>query len=172
MISLPAISTSAPHWAQALLHPRSVALVGISDDMTKTAARPLAFLRRAGFAGRIYPVNPSRATVQGEPAFPSLSALPEVPDHAFILTGTQAAITTVEECGRLGIPVATILAGGFSEAGPEGAVNEMWLKEVARRHGVRVLGPSSIGVANLKEKLILTANAAFAEPNQIGRAHV
>ncbi|MFG1225425.1 acetate--CoA ligase family protein [Xanthobacter wiegelii] len=165
MISLPAISTSAPHWAQALLHPRSVALVGISDDMTKTAARPLAFLRRAGFAGRIYPVNPSRATVQGEPAFPSLSALPEVPDHAFILTGTQAAITTVEECGRLGIPVATILAGGFSEAGPEGAVNEMWLKEVARRHGVRVLGPSSIGVANLKEKLILTANAAFAEPN-------
>lgn len=165
MTPLPAFSSAAPRWAKALLHPRSVALVGISDDQAKTAARPLAFLRRAGFAGRIYPVNPTRTTVQGEAAFPSLSALPEVPDHAFILTGTKAAIAAVEECGRLGVPMATILAGGFSEAGPEGAANEGRLKEVARRHGVRVLGPSSIGIANLREKLVLTANAAFAEPD-------
>lgn len=165
MNPLPAIRANAPHWAQALISPRSVALVGVSDDRSKTAARPLVFLRRAGYAGRIYPVNPTRAMVQGEPAFASLSALPEVPDHAFILTGTQAAIAAVEECGRLGIPVATILAGGFSEAGPEGAVNEKRLKQVARECGVRVLGPSSIGIANLREKLVLTANAAFAEPD-------
>jgi acyl-CoA synthetase (NDP forming) len=54
--------------AHALLHPRSVALIGISDDASKTAGRPLKFLRAAGFQGALYPINPNRATVQGEPA--------------------------------------------------------------------------------------------------------
>ncbi|MCM8735547.1 acetate--CoA ligase family protein [Azospirillum sp. A1-3] len=151
--------------AEALLRPRSVALVGVSDDIAKTAARPLRFLRRAGYGGEVYSVNPTRATVQGEPAFASLSALPQRPDHAFILTGTDAAIAALEDCGRLGIPVATILAGGFSEAGDTGIERERRLAEIGRSYGVRVLGPSSIGVVNLHERLVLTANAAFAEPD-------
>lgn len=165
MTALPASPFSSPAWADALLRPSAVALVGISDDLAKTAARPLHYLRRAGFAQRIYPVNPTRPTVQGEAAFPSLSALPERPDHAFILTGTKAALEAVEECGRLGIPVATVLAGGFSESGAAGAANEARLKEIAKASGVRILGPSSIGIVNLHEKLVLTANAAFAEPD-------
>ncbi|WP_395453845.1 acetate--CoA ligase family protein (plasmid) [Azospirillum melinis] len=151
--------------AEALLRPRTVALVGVSDDIAKTAARPLRFLRRAGYGGAVYSVNPTRATVQGEPAFASLSALPERPDHAFILTGTDAAIAALEECGRLGVPVATILAGGFSEAGGAGIEREKRLAEIGRSYGVRVLGPSSIGVVNVHERLVLTANAAFAEPD-------
>lgn len=151
--------------AEALLRPRSVALVGVSDDIAKTAARPLRFLRRAGYGGQVYSVNPTRATVQGEPAFASLSALPQRPDHAFILTGTDAAIAALEECGRLGVPVATILAGGFSEAGGAGTERERRLAEIGRSYGVRVLGPSSIGVVNVHERLVLTANAAFAEPD-------
>ena len=165
--------SSSIRWADALLRPRSVALVGVSDDLSKTAARPLQFLRRAGFPHRIYPVNPTRATVQGERAYPSLAALPERPDHAFIVTGTQAAIAAVEQCGVLGIPIATILAGGFSESGTQGDANEQRLKEIAARHGVRVLGPSSIGIVNLHERLVLTANAAFAEPDlPVGRIFV
>ncbi|CAO3439414.1 acetate--CoA ligase family protein [Azospirillum doebereinerae] len=151
--------------ADALLRPRVVALVGVSDDLAKTAARPLRFLRRAGFGGTVYSVNPTRATVQGETAHPSLSALPERPDHAFILTGTDAAVAALEECGRLGVPVATILAGGFSESGAEGVERERRLREIGWSYGVRVLGPSSIGVVNVREKLVLTANAAFAEPD-------
>lgn len=150
--------------ANALLQPRSLALVGISDDAAKTNGRPLRFLRAAGYQGTIYNVNPTRTQVQGEPAYPSLSALPEVPEHAFILTNSQLALDVVEECGRLGIRVATILAGGFSESGPEGAAREQQLHDIAKRTGVRVLGPSSLGVVNLREKLVLTANAAFAEP--------
>lgn len=150
--------------ASALLKPRSIALVGISDDAAKTNGRPLRFLRAAGYTGTIYNVNPTRAEVQGEPAYPSLAALPEVPEHAFILTNSQLALDAVEECGRLGIHVATILAGGFSESGPEGAAREQQLRDIAKRTGVRVLGPSSLGVVNLREKLVLTANAAFAEP--------
>lgn len=154
-----------PAVASALLSPKSIALVGISDDSSKTASRPLRFLRAAGYAGTIYNVNPSRSEVQGEKAYPSLAALPEVPEHAFILTNSDLAVEAVAECGRLGIPVATILAGGFSESGPEGCAREERLRQIAEETGVRVLGPSSLGVVNLREKLVLTANAAFAEPN-------
>lgn len=150
--------------ARVLLKPDSIALVGVSDDPDKTAGRPLQYLRRTGFEGTIYNVNPGRERVQGEPAYPSLSALPTVPDHAFILTNTDAAMAAVEECGRLGVPVATVLATGFSESGPEGLERERRLAEIARQYGIRVLGPSSLGVISVHRKLVLTANAAFAEP--------
>src|SRR5690554_945800 len=150
--------------AKALLNPSSVALVGISNDTKKTAARPLQFLRRAGFDGTVYNINPSREEVQGEKAYTSLSALPEIPDHAFILTNTEQAIAAVEECGKLGITVAKILAGGFSEKGEAGIEREKRLKEIAKAAGVRLLGPSSIGLVNVHQNLTLTANAAFGEP--------
>jgi acyl-CoA synthetase (NDP forming) len=148
----------------ALFNPSSVALVGASDDASKTAGRPQQFLRRAGFSGKVYPINPNRSTVQGEQAYPSLSALPEVPDHVFVLSPTASVLPTVEECGRLGVKVVTVLASGFSESGPEGAERERELRALAQRTGVRVLGPSSIGVVNPRNGLVLTANAAFAEP--------
>lgn len=157
-------AVTGPALAKALLNPGSVALVGISNNTEKTAARPLQFLRRAGFEGTVYNINPTREEVQGEKAYPSLSALPEVPDHAFILTNTEQAIAAVEECGKLGIPVATILAGGFSEKGPAGLERENRLKAIAREAGVRLLGPSSIGLVNVHSHLTLTANAAFGEP--------
>lgn len=150
--------------ADALIRPRTVALIGVSDDVSKTAARPLAFLRRAGYQGTIYCINPSRSTVQGEKAYKSLGELPEKPDHVFILTNSDLALKAVEECGSLGIQLVTILAGGFSESGEAGIEREKVLRELCNRHGVRVLGPSSIGVVNVKANLTLTANAAFAEP--------
>ena len=101
---------------RALLAPRSIAIVGQSDDAGRTAGRPLKYLRATGFPGTIYPVNPRRETVLGERAWPSLEALPEVPDHAYVLTATESAIEAVEQCARVGVPVATILADGFAAA--------------------------------------------------------
>jgi acyl-CoA synthetase (NDP forming) len=149
--------------AQALLQPRSVALVGVSDDPAKPAARPLQFLRRAGFAGAVYPVNPRRESVQGERAWPNLAALPEVPEHVFLLAATEHVLETVRECARLGVKVVTVLASGFSEAGPEGVAREAALREICRMTGVRVLGPSSLGVVHPASGLLLTGNAAFGE---------
>ncbi len=151
--------------AQALLDPSSIALVGISDDASKTAGRPLKFLRAAGFKGSIYPINPNRATVQGEKAYADLASLPQVPDHVFVLTPTESVLGIVEESARLGVKVVTVLASGFSEAGPEGAQREQALREISRRTGIRVLGPSSLGVVKPGSGLVLTANAAFAEPD-------
>ncbi|WP_338663876.1 acetate--CoA ligase family protein [Pararoseomonas sp. SCSIO 73927] len=156
----------------ALLSPRSIAVVGASDDVTKTASRPLRFLRAGGFGGAVYPVA-RRGTVMGERAFPTLSALPECPDHAFVLLPTEGAMAAVAECARLGIPAVTVLAGGFSEAGPEGAAREEALRESLRGTGTRLLGPNSIGLVNLHHRMVLTANAAFAEPDlPVGGAFV
>ena len=105
---------------QVLFAPRSVAVIGQSDDPGRTTGRPLKFLRQAGFAGNVYPVNARRHTVLGERAWPSVAALPEVPEHVYIVTATKAAIETVEECGHLGVAVATVLVDGFAESGPQG----------------------------------------------------
>ena len=153
-----------------LLSPASVAIVGQSNDPAKTAGRPLKFLRQAGYAGRVYPVNARRDEVLGERAFASLAALPEVPEHVYVVTPTEAAVETIEECGRLGVKVATVLADGFAEAGPAGAAREARLRDVVAKTGLRLVGPSSLGVVNLREGVMLTANAAFDEKDlPVGR---
>ena len=148
-----------------LLHPASVAIVGASDDASKTTGRPLRFLRQAGFRGRVYPVNPNRERVQGERAWPSIESLPEAPEHAYIVAPTHAVLDAVERCGKRGVRVATVLADGFSEAGDEGRRRERRLREIVAATGIRVIGPSSLGVVNVHDGLLLTANAAFAEPD-------
>ena len=150
---------------KALLYPASVALVGASDDTKKTGGRPQQFLRRAGFAGKVYPINPNRTQVQGEQAWASLAALPEVPDTVFVLSPTDTVVDTVRECARIGVKLVVILASGFSETGPEGAAREEELRQIAEETGIRLLGPSSLGVVNPSNGLMLTANAAFAEPD-------
>jgi acyl-CoA synthetase (NDP forming) len=156
--------------AQVLLAPQSVAIIGQSNDATKTAGRPLKYLRQAGYAGRIYPINPRRDEVLGERAWPSLAALPEIPEHAYIVASTDATMEAIEECARIGVPVVTALANGFSETGEEGTAREAQIGQLLKESGTRLVGPSSLGVVDLRHKTFLTANAAFDEPDlPVGR---
>jgi acyl-CoA synthetase (NDP forming) len=161
---------SGKRLAQVLLAPQSVAIIGQSNDAAKTAGRPLKYLRQAGYAGRIYPINPRRDEVLGERAWPSLADLPEVPEHAYIVASTDATMAAIEECGRIGVPVVTALANGFSETGAEGTVREARIRQLLKDSGTRLVGPSSLGVVDLRHKTFLTANAAFDEPDlPVGR---
>ena len=156
--------------AQVLLAPQSVAIIGQSNDATKTAGRPLKYLRQAGYAGRVYPINPRRDEVLGERAWPSLADLPEMPDHAYIVASTDATMEAIEECARIGVPVVTALANGFSETGAEGTAREARIRQLLKDSGTRLVGPSSLGVVDLRHKAFLTANAAFDEPGlPVGR---
>lgn len=167
------IEMSGPALAQALIHPQSIALYGASDDPTKMGGRPVQFLQRSGYAGRIYPINPKREEVQGLKAWPSLSSLPEVPDHVFVLTPTDTVLDAVRACAAKGVKLVSVLASGFSESGPEGIEREAALRDLARESGIRILGPSSLGVVNPRTGLVLTANAAFAEPDlPVGKVFV
>src|SRR5258705_2434481 len=133
---------------EALFAPQSVAIVGQSNDFSKTAGRPLKFLQQMRYQGRIYPINPGRETVLGQRAWPTLAALPEAPDHAYIVTPTDAAIDAVAECGKLGVKVATVLADGFTEAGEWGDMRAARLREICAATGIRVVGPSSLGIVD------------------------
>jgi len=157
-------SAAPAELAQFLLAPRSLAIVGQSTDARKTAGRPLKYLRQAGYAGRLYPINPARDTVLGERAWPSLAALPEVPEHIYVVAPTDPSVEAVAEAGRLGVKVATLLADGFAEAGPQGDARIAKLRTICAETGIRVVGPSSLGVVDLRSKALITANAAFDEP--------
>ena len=139
--------TAAPGDAlSALLAPRSVALVGASDDVTRIGGRPLRYMREAGFAGRIYPVNPRRETVQGLPALAGLGDLPEVPDVAILALPAAATLGAVEDCVARGLGAAVVFSAGFAEAGPDGAALQARIAETARKGGLRLLGPNCLGV--------------------------
>ncbi|GAA2409713.1 acetate--CoA ligase [Actinomadura vinacea] len=153
-----------PALYDALLSPSSVAIVGASDTPGKTTARPMEYLREHGWTGRLFPVNPARETVLGERSWPSLSALPVVPDHVFVLTGADLAVEAVRECAGLGVTVATVMADGFLDGDERGGARRAELREIVGTSGIRLLGPGSLGVAALGHGLALTANAAFAEP--------
>ncbi|TMH84232.1 MAG: CoA-binding protein [Betaproteobacteria bacterium] len=147
--------------AQALFAPRAVALVGASGDAAKNSARPLRFLKKHGYAGRIVPINASRSKVLGEPAFGSLAEAPGAIDHAFIMTPGDWVERAIEECGARGVPVATIFSDGFADAGPEGAARQARLIARARELGVRVLGPNSMGLIDVPGRVALTVNAVL-----------
>ncbi|HEV7264793.1 MAG TPA: acetate--CoA ligase family protein [Falsiroseomonas sp.] len=142
--------------------PRSVALVGASEDLTKFGARCLKQMLDFGFTGDVFPVNPNRTQVFGRPCFPSLSALPAVPDHAGIVLPAKACIGAVAECGRLGIPFATVFSSGFGELGTaESQALQAELVRVARAGGVRLMGPNCNGLINFVDGFALTSTATI-----------
>ena len=147
--------------AQALFAPRAVALIGASGDAEKNSARPLRFLRKHGYAGRIVPVNATRGEVLGERAWPSLADAPGEIDHAFIMTPGDSVERAIEECGARGVPVATIFSDGFADAGAEGSARQARLVSRAKALGVRILGPNSMGVIDVPGRLALTVNAVL-----------
>jgi len=149
----------------ALVRPQCVALVGASDTAGKATARPLEYLERCGWGGVVYPVNPARETVAGQRAWPSVLELPQIPDHVYVMTAADAALDVVEQCAALGVPVVSMMSDGFLDADPDGAQRRRRLCDILAGTCTRLLGPSSLGVVSIGDGLMLTANAAFADPD-------
>ncbi|OZI55035.1 acetate--CoA ligase family protein [Bordetella genomosp. 5] len=147
--------------AQALLAPASVALVGASADPAKNTARPLRFMRKHRYGGRVYPINPARDTVLGERAWPTLDALPEAVEHVFIMVPGAQVEALLEPCARAGARVVTVYSDGFAESDEAGRLRQEALVRQARALGLRLLGPNSIGCADLHGGAILSVNAVF-----------
>lgn len=142
-----------------LLRPRSVAIVGASADSTKLAGRPLAYLTKYGFRGEIYPVNPRVKTIGGHRCYPDIAALPEPPDAAIVLLGVSKVADAVRQLAVVGTGAAIVLASGFSESGAEGRERQEELKRAAG--SMRLLGPNSIGLVNVSDRIVLSASNAL-----------
>ncbi len=131
-----------------LIRPRSLAIIGASDDPTRIGGRPIAYMKTRGFAGELWPVNPKRAEVQGLRCFADVASLPGVPDVGLIAVPGAAALEAVEALGAKGCKAAIMFTAGFAEVGAEGAAMQDRLVEAATRHGMRLLGPNCLGLFN------------------------
>ena len=127
----------------ALFAPRSVAILGASDDPTRIGGRPLAYLLQAGFKGAIYPVNPSRETVQGLPAYASVTDLPEVPEAAILALPAAKVEEAVTALAGRGVKACILFASGFAETGDTAL--QARVAAIARAGGMRLVGPNCLG---------------------------
>ncbi|GAB3676403.1 acetate--CoA ligase family protein [Salinisphaera aquimarina] len=147
----------------SLLNPASVAIIGASENSDKIGGRPLRYLQEFGFQGEIYPINPSRQTVQGLVCFPSLDALPAVPETVIIAVAGESAIAAVEACAAAGVAAAIIMASGFGELGEDGKRTEAYMRTVAHQANMRLVGPNSQGLANFGNGAVLNFSTMFIE---------
>lgn len=145
----------------ALFKPRSIAIFGASDDVTKIGGRPLQFLLKYGYAGGIYPINRKAGLVQSLEAYANVDDLPEVPELAVVAVPPGGVLDAVKDCARRGVKAAVILSAGFSEMGEEGRHLQEQIGEVARATGMRIVGPNCLGAIGVPDKSIATFSVAL-----------
>lgn len=147
--------------ADLLFRPRSVVVYGASSDRDKLSGRPLDYLRRFGYPGQVYAVNPRRTEVQGVPAFRSIADAPRPVDLAIVVVPADKVLAALENCADHGVGAAIVFASGFVEAGPEGAALQAEITRLCERTGMRVLGPNCLGSFSVVDRTFATFSTAF-----------
>jgi acyl-CoA synthetase (NDP forming) len=146
------------------LDPKSVAIIGASENPNKVGGRPVHYLQKFGFKGKIYPINPSRTEIQGEKCYKSLADLPEAPEMAIVAVAGDNAIGAVEDCAKAGVKIALVMASGFGEVDAiAGKAKERRMVEIAHKHGMRIVGPNTQGLANFGTGAIASFSTMFME---------
>ncbi len=168
-----------------LLHPRSVAVIGASTDQAKIGHAVFANLLRADFTGPVYPVNPDARSVRGVRAYPSVTDIPDEVDLAVVAVPAAGVDEVMDSCLAKGVQALLVLSAGFADAGDArtdagdarvadagesragespGSAAQRRLVEQARAHGMRVIGPNALGVANTAPAVSLNATLATGLP--------
>ena len=144
----------------ALIAPRSIAILGASNDLQKLNGRTLKFLVEKGYAGNIYPVNPKYESIShpgGElRCYPTVLDIPGPVDLAIVTVPARFVIDQVRALGRKGVPAAIIYSSGFGEMGDAGHALEDELVAAAREGKVRLCGPNCLGLINAFDRVIAT----------------
>jgi acyl-CoA synthetase (NDP forming)/GNAT superfamily N-acetyltransferase len=149
-----------------VLHPRSVAVIGASTDPAKIGHAVLMNLLRGNFAGPVYPVNPEARSVRGVRAYATVTDIPDEVDLAVVAVPAAVTAEVMDSCLAKGVKALVVLSAGFADAGTDGAVAQRRLAEEARAHGMRVVGPNALGVANTDPQVRLNATLAPDLPGQ------
>lgn len=155
-----------------LFSPRSIAIVGASDTPSRIGGVPVDLLKRMGWAGRVLPINPKSATVQGLPAFASLRDVGEPIDLAVFAVPQSAIDAAMDDAVAAGVRAAVVFTAGFAEVGGDGVAAQARLAARAREAGIRVVGPNCLGAMNCRERMYATFSPApgigVARPGSIG----
>lgn len=145
----------------ALFRPRSIAVVGVSSSGRGLGATTVRTIQRFGFDGPVVAINPKATEVAGVPCFPSLKDVPHEIDLALLFTGGDRVRDSVLDAAAAGVGAIVIFASGFAEGGADGAAREREIIELARAHGIRVLGPNCQGIVSLASGLAATFSNAL-----------
>ncbi|RZS30601.1 acyl-CoA synthetase (NDP forming) [Herbihabitans rhizosphaerae] len=143
-----------------LLHPRSVAVIGASTDPRKVGYAVLGNLLAANFNGPVYPVNSEHRSVRGVRAYPSVLDIPDQVDLAVVAVPASNVDNVMRDCLAKGVKTLVVVSSGFGETGPDGKGAERRIAEAARSHGMRMVGPNALGVANTSANVRLNATLA------------
>ena len=138
-----------------VLDAASVAVVGASKKETKRGYQAIKTLIEEKFEGRIYPVNPKEKRILGLPCYAKVSDIEDPVEMVLITTPATTIPWILEDCGKKGVAGVVIIAGGFGELGQEGKELEGRIVDIARKNNIRIIGPNTSGMMNLKKNLNL-----------------
>ncbi len=140
---------------ERVLNAGSVAIVGASKNETKRGYQAIRTLLSENYAGKIFPVNPKEKSILGLMCYPKVSEIPDPVDLALITTPAKTLPAILEDCGAKGVKGAVIIAGGFQELGKEGKKLQDTVVATAKKYAIRLIGPNTSGMMNLKINLNL-----------------
>ncbi|MGZ9078778.1 MAG: acetate--CoA ligase family protein [Burkholderiales bacterium] len=155
---------------EALLRPRSIAILGASADFQKLNGRTLKALLDKGYAGQIYPVNPKYTDIAGLRCYPDVSPLPQGIDLAILAVPARHVPSTLLRLREKQVTAAVVFSSGFSEVGGEGINLEAELLGAIRASGIRVLGPNCLGLINAFDNVMATFSQFSLGPTPAGPA--
>jgi len=152
-----------------IFSPKSIAVVGASNDLSKVGSGVLKNILDSKYKGRVYPVNPKRRKVLGKKCYSKVSDIEEVVDVAMIAIPARFVPDVIKDCAKTGVKAAVILSSGFKEAGQEGQKLNNKIIEIARKENIRIMGPNCMGFirpsinlnASFSKKAPIEGNIAF-----------
>jgi acetyltransferase len=153
---------------ESFFNPKSVAIVGASRQKGKVGYEILTNIIGAGFAGKIFPINPNADSIEGLKCYPDLGAIGEKPDLVIVIVPAKFVPGVMQECAKIGVKSVIIITAGFKEIGAEGRKLEQEVVEIARRASIRFIGPNCLGVISPANKLNASFGGDLPVPGAIG----
>jgi len=153
---------------ESFFNPKSVAIVGASRQKGKVGYEIMANLIEGGYPGKIYPVNPNADTIEGLKCFPDLKSIGQTPDLVIVIVPARFVPEVMEECAKVRVKSVIIITAGFKEVGKEGRELEEQVVRIARRAGIRFIGPNCLGVIAPSHKLNASFGGDLPTPGAIG----
>jgi len=150
-----------------IFNPRSVAIIGASDEEGTVGYALMKNFTEHGFEGKIYPVNIRKTEIHGLKAYQTVEQIPEPVDLAVIATPAKTVPDIVEQCGKAGVKGIIIISAGFKEIGPEGKALEDKIQEIKKKYGLRIIGPNCLGVIRPSIRLNATFVDKMPKPGNI-----
>ena len=154
-------------YLEKIFNPKSVAIIGASDEEGSVGYALMKNFMDFGFEGKLYPVNIRKNEILGLKAYQSVEQIPETVDLAVIATPAKTVPDVVEQCGKAGIKGVIIISAGFKEVGPEGKALEDKILEIKKKYDLRIVGPNCLGIIRPSSKLNATFISKMPKPGNI-----